>query len=47
MSIVREVERCLVGIRNHNGFLNAFTNLRPTETLLKEAEVADQRIKSS
>ncbi|KAF8419447.1 amidase signature domain-containing protein [Tirmania nivea] len=47
MSIIREVERCLAGIRSHNGFLNAFTNLRPTETLLKEAAVANQRIKSN
>lgn len=47
MPIAREVERCLGAIRAHNGFLNAFVALRPTESLLKEAALSNERLMAS
>ena len=47
MPVSREVGRCLAAIRAHNGFLNAFVALRPTESLLKEAALSNERLMAS
>ncbi|KAI5794440.1 amidase signature domain-containing protein [Peziza echinospora] len=44
MPIAREVQRCLGALSSQNAYLNAFTNVRLPESLMKEAALAGERL---
>lgn len=45
-AIVQEVERCLAAIRTQNASLNAFTSVRNSAAILKEAETVGIRLEN-